>query len=176
MIRLLFFFVLVWKLAALVGRGLGGLLGFCLRRGRGAPAPASQSYVGYVTRVVDGDTVRCRVDGAEYAVRLLDIDAPEHDQQYGAESTAFLKALVQSKWVEVQVTGTDCYGRTLAHLFVDRQWVNAKLVAAGVAWSIAEGPVRDTFRRLQTDAMKLRLGLWAADRPMHPRDHRALSA
>lgn len=176
MLRLLFLFALVWKLARWVGglvvTPLCWLARLALRREYHGPTPGSQSYVGFVTRVVDGDTVDCRINGTVHRIRLLDLDAPEHDQEFGAEATASLRELVDSKWVEVQATGLDCYGRVLAHLFVDRRWVNSQMVAAGAAWSIAEGAVAPTFRKLQLAAMRAKVGLWSRPSPIHPRDWR----
>ena len=44
--------------------------------------------------VVYGDTVHATKEGKLYKIRLTEIDAPERDQPYGAESTKLLKQLL----------------------------------------------------------------------------------
>ena len=75
---------------------------------------AAADVTGVVTRVSDGDTLWV-TDAARlrHKVRLLDIDAPESAQPFGAESTARLKALVGGRKVRVAGEGHDMYGRVL---------------------------------------------------------------
>lgn len=78
-----------------------------------------------VIRVVDGDTVHvipwdAPLEGTKVEkVRLRGIDAPESKQEYGAEATAALHALLfpnQNVWLESD-SGPDKYGRTLGRLW-----------------------------------------------------------
>ena len=41
-------------------------------------------------RVVDGDTIRAEAKGKEIKIRLVEIDAPEMNQPFGAQSKNFL--------------------------------------------------------------------------------------
>ena len=56
-----------------------------------------------VVRVIDGDTIRVRVQGKEYTVRLIGVDTPEtvHPakavQHFGAEASAYTKAALEAK-------------------------------------------------------------------------------
>src|SRR5260370_41369436 len=48
-----------------------------------------------VASITDGDTVDLLAPGnLTYAVRLAGIDAPEHDQAFGAQSTQHLRQLI----------------------------------------------------------------------------------
>ena len=64
-----------------------------------APAmSAAREVAGGVTKVSDGDTIRVTdAQGAQHKIRLLDIDAPEAGQTFGAKSAARLNALVGGK-------------------------------------------------------------------------------
>ncbi len=85
-----------------------------------------------VVRVIDGDTVELE-DGQR--VRYLGIDTPEVGEPYAANATARNKELVEGKVVELQ-TGKrdkDEYGRLLRYVYVNGTFVNAELVAEGLA-------------------------------------------
>ena len=58
-------------------------------------------YIGRVVSVTDGDTIDVALapQGLVQAVRLEGIDAPEHDQAFGAQSTQHLSELVSGKTV-----------------------------------------------------------------------------
>ena len=59
--------------------------------------------IGRCLKVSDGDTIHVVTDGnAKYKVRLDRIDAPESDQPYGKESTAYLSSLIRGKTVRVE--------------------------------------------------------------------------
>ena len=45
-------------------------------------------------RVIDGDTIRAEAKGKEIKIRLVEIDAPEMDQPFGARSKNFLNRLL----------------------------------------------------------------------------------
>ena len=53
---------------------------------------------GLVTRVVDGDTLRARIDGSTERVRLIGVDAPERGECYYERSTALLRTSPRARW------------------------------------------------------------------------------
>ena len=66
--------------------------------------------IGRCIRVSDGDTIHVVTDGnVKYKVRLDRIDAPESDQPYGKESTAYLSSLIRGKTVRVEWQKKDQY-------------------------------------------------------------------
>ena len=68
-------------------------------------------------RVVDGDTIRAEAKGREIRIRLVEIDAPEMNQPFGAQSKNFLNRLLYEKDVTLIAQGEDRYGRVLGNLF-----------------------------------------------------------
>lgn len=116
------------------------LAAFVIARGELPEAPADAvpgSSVGAPVRVIDGDTI----DVAGERVRLVNIDTPEMPPKARCAAEADgalrardrLQALVASGDVALARTGTDRYGRTLAHVSVDGADVGHALIAAGLA-------------------------------------------
>ena len=63
-------------------------------------AEKTKVIIGRCTKVSDGDTIHVVTDGnVKFKVRLDRIDAPEKDQPYGKESTAYLSSLIRGKTV-----------------------------------------------------------------------------
>lgn len=115
-----------------------------------------------VVGVQDGDTLTVRVPGqAQEKVRLVEIDAPEQGQAYGAVAKRRLSDMVQGKTVRLERQGEDRYGRTLARVYVDDQDVNKALVRAGAAWVYTDYSTDASFGPLQTTAQAQKAGLWA---------------
>ena len=92
---------------------------------------------GVVTAIIDGDTIYVQIDGSEYSVRYIGIDAPElDDREPLAEEAKQLNAsLVDGKTVTLvrDVSETDVYGRLLRYVLVEDVFVNYELVREGLA-------------------------------------------
>lgn len=129
-----------------------------------------------VTRVVDGDTIGVEIDGTEYTLRYIGIDAPETVRPntpvecFGPEASAFNRQLVQGQIVglERDTSDTDDFGRLLRYAWLGGEMVNARLVEGGFARAIRYPP--DTrnnvlFESLQPDAQADRRVLWGATCP-----------
>jgi endonuclease YncB( thermonuclease family) len=118
-------------------------------------------FSGKVLRVVDGDTVDVQISQRkQIRVRLVEIDAPEHDQPYGAQAKAMLSDLVLDKTVSVVVTDPkpDKYKRVLGRIFVTD--VNKSLVADGGAWAYREYLCDKALLKDEKSAKKAKRGLW----------------
>ena len=126
-----------------------------------------------VSRVVDGDTIIVALDGEDYRVRYIGIDAPETVrpdwpvEPFGPEASEFNKQLVEGKtvWLERDVTETDQFGRLLRYVWLeDGRLVNAVLVEEGCARAVTLPPdvkhAADVVR-LQREAQANERGLWA---------------
>jgi micrococcal nuclease len=124
-----------------------------------------------VTRVVDGDTIRVEVDGQEFRVRYIGIDAPETVdprrpvQCFGREASEHNRQLVEGTVVglEKDVSETDDFDRLLRYVWVGDTMVNAALVKEGYALAATFPPdVRyaDLFGSLQAQARESRRGFW----------------
>src|SRR3954454_20112091 len=133
-----------------------------------------------VVRVVDGDTIRVRLDrsGGTERIRYIGIDTPESVKR-GTPVQCYAKAashanqrLVGGRRVRLEgdVEPRDRYGRLLAYVWVagagtdPERSVNAALVHDGDAQTLTIPPnVRHAalFRRLAADARRAGRGLWA---------------
>ena len=126
-----------------------------------------------VVRVIDGDTIRVRVEGKQYAVRLIGVDTPEtvHPtktvQLFGAEASAFTKAALEGKTVLLQADPTgdtrDRYGRLLRYVHLDGENFNARLIREGYGHAIRRFrySLKTQFIRFEDAARKAGRGLWS---------------
>ena len=126
-----------------------------------------------VVRVIDGDTIRVRVQGKQYTVRLIGVDTPEtvHPtkavQHFGAEASAFTKAALEAKTVTLEADPTgdtrDRYGRLLRYVHLDGQNFNARLIREGYGHAIRRFrySLKAQFIRLEDSARKAGRGLWS---------------
>jgi endonuclease YncB( thermonuclease family) len=62
------------------------------------------------------------------------IDAPERKQAFGTKSKQNLSSLVAGKYIEVEYTKWDRYGRIIGKLLKGGQDVNLQQVKHGLAW------------------------------------------
>jgi len=109
--------------------------------------PANANQVGFVSRVVDGDTVEVRQpDGRTTTVRILGIDTPEtkHPKRgvecWGPEATGFARGALLGQDVTLvrdpSQDGTDRYGRILAEVVRADGWnYSVEAARAGAAES-----------------------------------------
>ena len=101
-----------------------------------------------INRVIDGDTIDVDIDGENTRVRLLNIDTPEigHNGEpsecLAEEAKQYLEGRLP-KGTEVRLEydseRTDKYGRTLAGVFIDDDFINADIAAEGLATAVVFG-------------------------------------
>jgi micrococcal nuclease len=132
------------------------------------------NFAGTVTHVSDGDSlwVRPVSGGRPREVRVQGIDAPEICQHWGRESREALAAQVLHRQVRVASRGRDNYQRSLADISIGGQDVGAWMVSHGHAWSYHFRGDSGPYAKQEARARSARLGLWAANAPMAPRDFR----
>ena len=122
-----------------------------------------------VVRVADGDTVTAMKDGNEIKIRLVEIDAPEKAQAYGAASTQSLAELCLNKVATLEEQGKDRYGRTLARVHCDGINANSEQVRLGMAWVYRRYTSKDSpLYAVEGEAKAARRGLWADAEPVPP--------
>jgi endonuclease YncB( thermonuclease family) len=152
-----------------------------------------------VEQIVDGDTFVGKIPSVTYfhypvrgRFRLRAIDAPEHDQPYGAQAAAELHELIHPKSglaadteVICRVWGKDPWGRYVVDVVV-RQGLYARvlnvqkeLVRIGAAWSFPHfqrEPKRVdevSLEDIMAEARKEKRGLWSLEEePDAPWVHR----
>lgn len=134
-----------------------------------------QPQVGTVVDVVDGDTIKVRMDGKIYTVRYIGIDTPEstiEKEYFGKEASQKNFELVNGREVVMyrDKSETDRYDRLLRFVFVGDTFINFELVNQGFANAKEYKP--DTacsayFSQGEANAIKLGFGLWA-DQALQP--------
>ncbi|MEW6767701.1 MAG: thermonuclease family protein [Pseudomonadota bacterium] len=130
--------------------------------------------------VVDGDTLA--ISGVR--IRLLDIDAPELDQNCtdgqgrdwpcGRQASSQLRALIRGRDLTCQPQSKDQYGRTLAICSLpDKTDINAWMVQQG--WAVSYD-YANTYGAQQVEARAAKRGIWSGTftpphdwRRQHPR-------
>jgi endonuclease YncB( thermonuclease family) len=127
---------------------------------------------GRVVHVDDGDTLIVKTGSRETKVRLVEIDAPEHDQPYGDRSKQSLIDLCLHQEATIEATNVDEYGRTLAHVRCKGVDANRAQVGAGMAWVYDHYVVDRTLYKVQSAARSARQGLWSDTDPIPPWDWR----
>ena len=129
--------------------------------------------IGRCTKVRDGDTIHVVTDGnVKFKVRLDRIDAPEKDQPYGKESTAYLTSLIRGKTVRVEWVKKDQYGRVLGIVYLDKADINLTMVETGNAWHYSYFDKTPAYSAAEFAAKSKKLGLWAAEDPINPYEWR----
>lgn len=142
------------------------------------PTPAPETQI-TVTRVIDGDTIEVDIAGTIYKVRYIGIDAPELNDKraefcaLAQEATRYNRELVEGKTIRLEkdVSETDKYGRLLRYVYVNATFVNAELVAQGLAWAKAyesDTKYQDYLEGLETEARQAGRGIWGLALPPTP--------
>ena len=165
-------------------------------------AAKTKVIIGKCVRVSDGDTIwvvgnqlpATNQPTTKYKVRLDRIDAPEKDQPYGKESTAYLSSLIRGKTVRVEWQKKDQYGRILGIVYTQdgrartpaapqppqnetalvKGWyaINLHLVAIGNAWHYSHFDKTPAYSAAEFAAKEQKIGLWSAETPISPYEWR----
>ena len=128
----------------------------------------SETFSAKVISVLDGDTVLIKRGAGVLKVRLVEIDAPEKSQPFGASSQQSLAAMVLGKQVQFSSQAFDQYGRMIAHLSVTGLDVNAEQIKRGMAWEYSHFHSNQALRALEAEARAAPRGLWAMSNPTPP--------
>jgi len=137
-----------------------------------------ESHQAFVTRVVDGDTLKIKRVGnassTEETVRLIGINTPEtvdprtKVECFGKEASAYMKSLVEGKKVVLQNDPTqgaaDKYKRLLAYVILpDGTNINKKMIEDGYAFEYTYNipyKYQTEFNVAENAARSLERGLW----------------
>lgn len=130
-------------------------------------APVGPTAPCVVTRISDGDTLRCRQGRDNLRVRLTGIDAPEMaDSTHGPRSARALAAMASvgdTIRLELDVRPRDQYGRVLAYAWRSGSMLNLRMVREGWALPYTVPPnvrYEATFRAAQRSARAEGAGHW----------------
>ena len=127
-----------------------------------------QAEVAQVLRVEDGDSITVKVDQTKYRIRLAEIDAPELDQAWGAESKAALRKKLQNEEVALEVIDVDRYSRLVARVFLNGRHINREMIREGHAWVYLEYLRDDSLIPPEVEAREKKVGLWAFEGAIAP--------
>jgi micrococcal nuclease len=129
--------------------------------------------VARVQRVVDGDTIKVRLDGRTETVRYIGVDTPETKkpgtpvQCFGKQASHENERLVEGERVRIVVgeEPRDRYGRLLAYVRRQRDdlFVNERLLRGGFARTLTIRPNDRYEARFRVAEGRARLagkGLW----------------
>ena len=124
-----------------------------------------------VKEVVDGDTFKIIFEDKTLTVRLLGVDTPEiiHPfkpvEVYGKQASDYLKNLLNGKEVRLnfEENKIDSYGRVLAYVYLNDQFVNADIIKQGYGYAYTRFQFQFLvdFVAYQAEAKAAGLGLWA---------------
>ena len=167
-----------WFVSRVAGLGLAGALAVgCLSNQRETGAPLSltaraalAAEAARVVRVIDADTYIMQSGATTYRLRLLGVDAPEQDQEFGPQATdSVARLLTPGRVVLVARAGLDLYGRTLGAVLLPTSTVAAAgrpvpldslLVVRGWAWAFDQNRTVAGRAQEQVAAQRAGLGLW----------------
>ena len=115
--------------------------------------------------LIDGDSILVVYQEHSQQVRLIGIDAPEWDQEYGSKAKAHAMGFCfgQSLRLEFDKERKDRYGRLLAYVYSGDKMLNEELVRAGLAIVIKVKPNTRYYARLKKIEGKARIerrGFW----------------
>lgn len=132
----------------------------------------ADDWSGKVVGVHDGDTVTIMHAGKGIKIRLVEIDAPELNQSFGANSKQSLSDLCFSKEAKVNDQGTDKYGRTLGRINCAGIDANLEQAKRGMAWFYVQYGKDPAIKSAEEKAKADETGLWSETDPMPPWDFR----
>ncbi len=131
---------------------------------------------GYVTHVIDGDTIDVLMNNQVVRVRYIGVDTPETVDPnravgcYGKQASNKNKQLVEHKQVQLvkDTSQTDAFGRLLRYVFVSQLggkalFVNQYLIEEGYARVLTKPPDtahQEEFKQMQDEARLQQKGLW----------------
>lgn len=125
--------------------------------------------------VIDGDTIKVRVDGKSETVRFLLVDTPEsvHPnkpvQPFSKEASSLTKEMLNGSDVELElgIGERDKYGRLLAYVYADGESVQESLLKNGLARVayVFEPNTKyvEDFEKIQKQAQKEGIGIWSLE-------------
>jgi endonuclease YncB( thermonuclease family) len=119
----------------------------------------------YVLEVIDGDTLKVRIDGDIYLVQYLGITVPEKEAYFGIYAVYKNVELVAGQWVTLvnDQNSQDLEGYLPRYVFVDETFVNYEMVRQGFAFAGGLPPAdacADFFSHTQNQAQLSPAGMW----------------
>ncbi len=117
-----------------------------------------QRQTALVIEVIDGDTIKLE-NGL--TARLKGINAPEKSMMFYNQAKTFLEK-IRNKKVELELHGTDRYGRLLVYVYFKNKLINSEIVRNGLAhiYYYEKDSHYDELKKAEEFARRNHLGIW----------------
>jgi micrococcal nuclease len=121
---------------------------------------------GFVTGIIDGDTIDVKINEQIYRLRYIGINTPERNETFYEQASLSNQNLVYLKSVTLikDISETDRYSRILRYVIVGDVFVNYELVRQGYAQASTYPPdvaCSEFFANAQRQAQAENAGLWS---------------
>jgi micrococcal nuclease len=113
-----------------------------------------------VVSVIDGDTIKVRLNNSIDKVRFSHINCPEKGEPYYKEAKEFVKSYIQGKTVFIKTNGRDKYSRLLGEVFYKGENINLLLVSNGLAKHYKRFSSDKRYSRVEKRAKEKGVGMW----------------
>jgi micrococcal nuclease len=138
---------------------------------------AQETFTAKVVGVIDGDTITVLTkEKRQIMLRLTGIDAPEMEQEFGAEARRFLTNLVLNQTVIISSVKKDCLDRKTGSVVFNNSDLSLSVVKSGNAWADTScgGETNDALTKEEASAREKKVGLWqnSNDPPVNPAEFR----
>ena len=137
--------------------------------------PALAELSGRIISIADGDTLTLLdADNQPHKIRLLGIDAPEQNQDFGQNARTNLSALAFAQTAKADCRGRDRDQREICIVHVAGQDLGLEQIRAGCAWWYGEeakeqsAQERADYAQAEFMAKIHRYGLWNSKNPIPP--------
>ena len=125
---------------------------------------------GYVIKVYDGDTITLE---DKTRIRFYGIDAPELKQKGGKFSQENLYNKIYNKKIQYEVISVDRYGRTVAKVYYNGEYINKYMLESGSAWWYEEYSQNDKdLENAFENAKRNRIGIFKDYNIKKPSEYR----
>ncbi|WP_319759577.1 thermonuclease family protein [Maridesulfovibrio sp.] len=116
-------------------------------------------------RPKDGDSFTVRLRGLEIDLRLISVDCPEYDQEYGQDARAFTDRWLRQGPAEIEYDNRtqDRYGRVLGYVWRKGEMLNLELARRGYCVAVLYTRTQKHFKEIRAAeqlAKKEKLGIW----------------
>ena len=129
---------------------------------------------GKIIKIKDGDTVVVLLsDKTEEVLRLAEVDCPENSQAFGLNAKQFTSSQVFGKSITFYRVGKDRYKRTIAKIIYSKdKYLSKEIIKAGFGWWYFKASKDTSLEKIQTQAKRKKLGLWADKNAIAPWEFR----
>jgi micrococcal nuclease len=131
-----------------------------------ASSARARSYSGSVSSVIDGDSIRVRINGRSREVRLIGVATSSGRACYASQATKYVKSKLSGRWVTLRTDAKHDLSdgsRLFAYVYVQGSLFNIKEIRNGYAKERSYGPsyrLRSDFKAAERKAKADHVGLW----------------